>query len=72
MIRNRLHNHLIKTVSYDKDTKTMVVELTQGNVVKYSPVPYELYSTLANSRFPEKVYRHRVMNVMPVITGESE
>jgi hypothetical protein len=54
-------------ITYDAGKKTMIVGLTQGSVVKYSPVPYELYLALVNSRFPEKVYRHQVMEVIPII-----
>jgi KTSC domain len=69
MIRSRLYNPVIKAVSYEAETKTLVVELTTGSVVKHSPVPYETYLLLVNSRFPEKVYRHQVMLVIPEITG---
>ena len=68
MIRDRLHNRIIRAVSYDAETRTMAVELTEGRVVKYSPLPYEVYLALVNSRFPEKVYRHQVMDVVPAVT----
>jgi hypothetical protein len=60
---------VIKTVSYDAEKRTLVIELTQGSIVKYSPAPYEIYLAIVNSRFPEKVYRHQVMDIIPTITG---
>ena len=68
MIRSRLYNPVIKAVSYEAETRTMVIELVQDRVVRHSPVPYETYLLLVNSRFPEKVYRHQVKGVIPEIT----
>jgi hypothetical protein len=47
----------------------MIVELTGGSTLTHSPVPYETYFALVDSRFPEKVYRHQVTGVIPVITS---
>lgn len=69
MIRSRLRNPVIKSAGYDMETETMVLELTNGSVVKYSPAPFATYEALVNSRFPEKVYRHQVKGVIPEIPG---
>jgi hypothetical protein len=65
MIRSRLYNPVIKAVSYDAETQTLVVEFTAGGVVRHSPVPYGTYLSLVNSRFPKKIYRHQIQGVLP-------
>jgi hypothetical protein len=70
MIRSRLYNPVIKAVSYDAETKTLTIEFTRGSVVKHSPVSYETYFALVTSPFPEKIYKHQVIGVIPLITGK--
>jgi hypothetical protein len=67
MIRSRLYNPVIKAISYDAETKTLVIEFTRGTTVKHSPVPYAAYLVLVSSRFPERVYRHQVNGVIPEV-----
>lgn len=69
MIRSRLHNPVIKSASYDAETETMIIEMTTGSVVKYSPAPFGTYDALVTSRFPEKVYRHQVKGIIPERPG---
>jgi hypothetical protein len=65
MIRSRLYNPVIKAVSYDAERKTLIVEFTNGSIVRHTPVPYETYLSLVNSRFPEKIYRHQIRDAIP-------
>ena len=56
MIRDKIVSALIRAISYDSGTQTMIVEFTDGSMKYHAPVLYDTYRSVVHSRFPEKTY----------------
>lgn len=67
MIRERIISSTIRAVSFDQSSSTLVVESKEGTVTRHSPVKYDSYHAIVSSRFPDRIYRHLIVDhIVPV------
>ena len=69
MVWNRRLSKQIREIGYDIKAGTMAVVFKDTSLRYYSPVSYSLYSMIAHSPFPERLYNEIVAGKIPRING---
>jgi hypothetical protein len=69
MIWNRHLSRQIREIGYDIAAETMVVVFKDATLRYHAPVSYSIYTTIAHSKFPERLYKAIVDGKIPVISG---
>jgi len=55
----------VQELGYDLDKETLVVNRTDGVRRSYSPVSYEMYYTISQSSFPERLIKKNIEGNVP-------
>lgn len=65
MLRQVVHSESLRSIGYDKRSRTLEIEFHGGAVYSYERVPIELWTELLRAESKGKFFQHRVRDRFP-------
>jgi len=65
VLREVVESSSLKSIGYDRKTRTLEVEFASGGIYRYDDVPTELWSELRHSPSKGKFFQERIRDQFP-------
>ena len=67
MLREVVESSSLKSIGYDRKTRTLEIEFANGGVYRYEDVPAELWTELRQSASKGRFFQQRIRDHFPTV-----